>query len=56
MKIPASAFVHVSALSPAGEQYIDFEAASDAGPYLHDGSVIGLDRTTVPVQSGAVAR
>ena len=49
VSIPVSAVAHVSALSPAGEQYIDFEAASDAGPYLHDGSVIGLDRTTVPV-------
>lgn len=49
VKIPASAFAHVSALSPAGEQYIDLEAASDTGPYLHDGSVIGLDRSTVPV-------
>jgi virulence factor Mce-like protein len=49
VRIPASAVAHVSALSPAGEQYIDFEAGSDAGPYLHNGSVIGLDRTTVPI-------
>lgn len=49
VKIPTSSVVHVSALSPAGEQYINFEAESDAGPYLHDGSLIGLDRTTVPV-------
>lgn len=49
VRIPASAAVQVSALSPAGEQYINFEAESDAGPYLHDGSVIGLDRTSVPV-------
>ena len=47
--IPASSVVHVSALSPAGEQYINFEAESNAGPYLHDGSRIGLDRTTVPI-------
>jgi virulence factor Mce-like protein len=49
VKIPDASVVHVSALSPAGEQYINFEANSNAGPYLHDGSVIGLDRTTVPV-------
>jgi virulence factor Mce-like protein len=49
VKIPASGTVHVSALSPAGEQYINFEARSDAGPYLHDGSVIALDRATVPL-------
>src|SRR6201995_2027697 len=49
VKIPASSLVHVSALSPAGEQYINFEAESDAGPYLHDGSRIALDHATVPV-------
>lgn len=49
VRIPANAVVHVSALSPAGEQYINFEASSDAGPYLHDGSRIALDHTTVPV-------
>ncbi|MCV7075131.1 MlaD family protein [Mycobacterium szulgai] len=49
VKIPSSAVVHVSALSAAGEQFLNFEAASDAGPYLLDGSVLGLDRATVPV-------
>lgn len=49
VRIPANAVVHVSALSPAGEQYINFEAASDAGPYLHDGSRIAL--TTPPFRS-----
>ncbi|CAM2912272.1 MCE family protein [Mycobacterium intermedium] len=49
VKIPANAVAHVSALSPAGEQYIDFEADSDTGPYLHDGSLIALNRTSVPV-------
>ena len=32
--IPVSSEVRVSGLSPAGEQYIDFAADSDAGPYL----------------------
>jgi virulence factor Mce-like protein len=49
VRIPANSVVHVSALSPAGEQYINFEAESDAGPYLHDGSLITLAHTTVPV-------
>lgn len=49
VRVPASAVAHVSALSPAGEQYIDFQAESDAGPYLHDGSLIGLGHATVPV-------
>lgn len=49
VKIPESSDVQVSGLSPAGEQYIDFVAESDAGPYLTDGSVIGQGRATVPV-------
>ena len=54
--IPASAVAHVSALSPAGEQFINLEAASDIGPYLRDGSVIALDRDHRPDQHGAVAQ
>lgn len=48
-KIPAASPVRVSGLSPAGEQYIDFEPASDAGPFLSSGSVIGPQRTTTPI-------
>lgn len=47
--IPQSSDVSVSGLSPAGEQYINFVADSNAGPYLSDGSVIGQGRATVPV-------
>ena len=39
----------MSGLSPAGEQYIDFAASSDAGPYLSDGSVIAQGKATAPV-------
>ncbi len=49
VRIPAAAAVQVSALSAGGEQTLNFEAESDAGPYLHDGSVVGADRTTVPL-------
>ncbi len=48
-QIPADSAVRVSALSPAGEQYLDFRATSNAGPYLVDGSVIDRDRTQTPV-------
>ncbi|WP_036368205.1 MlaD family protein [Mycolicibacterium austroafricanum] len=48
-QIPQDTAVRVSALSPAGEQYLDFRPDSDAGPYLTDGSVVGEKRTTVPV-------
>lgn len=47
--IPKSSDVRVSGLSPAGEQYIDFMANTSDGPYLTDGSVIGLGKATVPV-------
>lgn len=49
VRIPVSSSVRVSALSAAGEQYVDFSAASDGGPYLVDGAVIARDRTAVPV-------
>jgi virulence factor Mce-like protein len=48
-KIPVSSPVRVSGLSPAGEQYIDFQPASDKGPYLQDGSVIARDQASTPI-------
>ncbi|WP_142394990.1 MlaD family protein, partial [Mycobacterium avium] len=48
-KIPASSPVRVSGLSPAGEQYIDFEPTSNTGPFLSNGSVIGPQHTTTPI-------
>jgi virulence factor Mce-like protein len=47
--IPMSSDVRVSGLSPAGEQYIDFVASSNEGPFLGDGSVVEQGRATVPV-------
>ena len=47
--IPESSDVRVSGLSPAGEQYIDFVAQSNDGPFLRDGAVITQGRATVPV-------
>ena len=49
VRIPSSSPVRVSGLSPAGEQYIEFAPDSDAGPYLHDGSVVAQNKTSVPV-------
>ncbi|CAJ1510718.1 MlaD family protein [[Mycobacterium] burgundiense] len=48
-EIPVDSVVRVSALSPAGEQYLDFRADTSAGPYLIDGSEIGSARTQTPV-------
>ncbi|SIL25392.1 Putative MCE family protein [Mycobacteroides abscessus subsp. abscessus] len=47
-KIPVSAKVRVTGLSPAGEQYINFEGVSDQGPFLQDGAVIS-EGAQVPV-------
>jgi virulence factor Mce-like protein len=49
VKIPASSAVRVSGLSAAGEQYIDFRPTSESGPYLRDGSVIGVHQATTPI-------
>lgn len=49
VRIPAGSAVRVSGLSAAGEQYVDFVADSDSGPYLSDGSVVREGRATVPV-------
>ncbi len=48
-RIPADTDVRVSALSPAGEQYLDFRADRNDGPYLADGAEIASDRTQTPV-------
>ena len=49
VKIPAASAVRVSGLSAAGEQYIDFEPPSSAGPFLSAGSVVARDRATTPI-------
>ncbi|ODR11077.1 hypothetical protein BHQ15_02875 [Mycolicibacillus koreensis] len=41
--------VRVSGLSPAGEQYLNFEPTTLEGPYLSDGAVIGRDEASTPV-------
>src|SRR5262245_62099085 len=47
--VPQNSLVRVSALSPAGEQYLDFRPRDDRGPVLTDGSSVGLNQTSVPV-------
>lgn len=48
-RIPRSSPVHVSGLSAAGEQYLDFRPEHSSGPYLSDGTVIGEEQTTIPM-------
>ncbi|MGE2834835.1 MlaD family protein [Mycobacterium sp. SMC-4] len=49
VQIPADTDARVSALSPAGEQYLDFRAHTNDGPFLADGAEIASDRTQTPV-------
>jgi virulence factor Mce-like protein len=49
VKLSEDTGVRVTGLSAAGEQYIDFDGGSGAGPFLHNGSQIELGRTPVPV-------
>ncbi|MET8429219.1 MlaD family protein [Nocardia sp. NPDC004860] len=52
-RIPADSKIAVSALSAAGEQYIDFRPNTDKPPYLRDGQVVrfnpGKITTPTPV-------
>ncbi|CAJ1586826.1 MlaD family protein [[Mycobacterium] wendilense] len=48
-RIPVGTPVRVSALSPAGEQYLDFRPRTDSGPFLINGSIIDEQETAVPV-------
>ncbi len=48
-KIPANSTARVSALSAAGEQYLEFRSDSDDGPALTDGSTVDRENTSVPI-------
>lgn len=47
-RIPANSLAKVRSLSPVGEQYLDFQPQSTAGPYLEDGSVVPATTTDLP--------
>ena len=47
-KIPRSAAVYVHNLSAVGEQYLDFEPASKAGPYAEAGDTIHGNAASLP--------
>ncbi|HEX2895323.1 MAG TPA: MlaD family protein [Marmoricola sp.] len=46
--IPVRSIAKVRSLSPVGEQYLDFQPQTRAGPYLHDGSVVPATATDLP--------
>jgi phospholipid/cholesterol/gamma-HCH transport system substrate-binding protein len=51
-EIPANLQADVLSVSAVGEQYVDLRPRTDAGPYLHDGSVIAMHDTTIPQAVG----
>ena len=51
-KIPVNLQAEVLSVSAVGEQYVDLRPRTDAGPYLHDGSVIAMHDTTIPQAVG----
>jgi len=55
-RIPADLDAVVADLSPAGEQFVDLRPRVDAGPILHGGSVIPVDRTSAPLPIAVVIR
>ncbi|MGO4257285.1 MlaD family protein [Marmoricola sp. RAF53] len=46
--IPVKSVAKVRSLSPVGEQYLDFQPTTTAGPYLKDGSVVPATATDLP--------
>ncbi len=50
--VPEDSPVYVHNGSAVGEQYLDFEPASDDGPFLGDGDVIKGQADTLPVDEG----
>lgn len=51
-KIPANLHAAVLSVSAVGEQYVDLQPRTAAGPYLHDGSVISAADTSIPQAVG----
>lgn len=49
VRVPANLTAVVALRSAVGEQYLDLRPQTDAGPYLHDGSVIPVGRTGTPL-------
>ncbi|MFA4081383.1 MlaD family protein [Mycobacteroides salmoniphilum] len=56
VRIPQNTLVRVSALSPAGEQYLDFRPVDNDGPVLTDGSTVSENQTTIPVSLANLLR
>lgn len=51
-KIPSDLHAEVRSVSALGEQYVELIPRADTGSYLHDGSVISIEDSSVPQQVG----
>lgn len=51
-RLPVDSPMHVHDLSAVGEQYLDFEPPSNAGPYVRSGEVLHGDAASLPVDAG----
>ena len=49
IRVPQNSLARVSALSPAGEQYLDFRPVDGQGPVLTNGGTVAENRTSIPV-------
>lgn len=52
--IPADLDAEVKSVSAIGEQYVDLIPRTDSEPYLADGDVVPLDRTSIPQDVGSM--
>ena len=53
-KIPSELKAEVRSVSAVGEQFIDLLPKDESPPYLHDGSVIAMENTSIPQPVGPV--
>jgi phospholipid/cholesterol/gamma-HCH transport system substrate-binding protein len=53
-KIPGDLQAEVRSISAVGEYYVDLRPRTDSPPYLHNGSVIAVNDTTIPQPIGPV--
>ncbi|MET7770574.1 MlaD family protein [Nocardia sp. NPDC005366] len=53
-KVPADLDAAVRSMSAVGEQYLDLTPRRAGSPYLSDGAVIPVDRTTIPEEVGPI--
>ncbi|WP_319432187.1 MlaD family protein [Mycobacterium sp. RTGN5] len=51
-RVPADLQAQVRSMSAVGEQFVELQPRTDAPPYLHDGSIIALQDTTIPQAVG----